>query len=150
MSFVASLFVLPVDQLPALADRAERAYDFLIATADEVDTDSFPWSGYGLVLTVTYLDEQGVDLMATPHREVAYRLSDGWGFTLLLTSEHQKHLPALDPARYPADELREYFAGMGTEMDPAAAGELARDAFSLLQTPLAALADDQVLIVHVG
>ncbi|MCP2328077.1 hypothetical protein HDA40_006584 [Hamadaea flava] len=132
MSSLASLFLLPVDRLPALATEATAPYDFLDTAAEEVDPDLFLWPGHGLVLTVLYLDEQGVDLADTRHRAEQDRLCDDWGYTLVLPDEHKRHLPALAVARYPADELRQYFATMGLDLDPEEFEEFIDDAFGRL------------------
>ncbi len=143
MSAIASFFTLEREHLPQLL---EDPYQTLIDHGRRPD-EEYGWSGYCVAHVLTYLSDRDVDLFGTPLRAEADRLN-GETFTLLLTANHKRFLPRLDPDGYDDESLAEHFEDMdyGFEEAPMAA----RDAIALLRDQIAALDAGEILIVTVS
>jgi hypothetical protein len=70
------------------------------------------------------------------------------GSTFLFTPEHKAYLPQLDPAALDEDAVCLFFEEMGYGFEEA--GMAARDALTVLHEQVAALGDEDVLLLHVG
>jgi len=147
VSSIASFYVLPAERLDDLSAHSAQAYEFLLDAAREVDHDRYPWSGYCLLHVTTYLEDRGVVFDGEYHAETA-RLNYDWGYTLLIGRQGKRHLEALERGRHRAEALAAHFAEMGLEFPEA--GQAGLDGIALLRDQIAALADDEVLVVHIG
>lgn len=149
MSAIASFYVLPRAQVPGLVDAvaAEEEFEFLSAHAVELE-DVFEWSGYVMVHLLSFLEDHGVDLMRSDLDSESEQINAGGTFTVLITSQHRPLLDRLEPALYPQGELSAHFEEMGYGFDEVA--DAAREGIALLRDQIAALGDDDVLVVTVG
>jgi gluconate kinase len=71
----------------------------------------YAWSGFVLATLLTYLDEQGIDLMHSDHDEAASAISQTReGSVFVLTSDHRaRYLARLDPIAFDGAVLRRYY-----------------------------------------
>jgi hypothetical protein len=126
------------------------AWEFLQRRARSLDEpeELFSWSGYVLLYLMLYLAENGAELGEAELVDETAAISETYDETFLITSADQVHLPALDPDRFDARSLAEFFdeAGYGFDELPLAAEEGLR----ILHDQIAALAADQILVIHIG
>ncbi|GAA2351970.1 hypothetical protein Cme02nite_25620 [Catellatospora methionotrophica] len=169
MSAIASFHVLDrsdiarlvaAAQLAAARDaRSDRTYEDVAGGGHELpgDTlrlvgrrvaDDYGWSGYCMVHLLTYLKERGADLFASEHRAEFDIINSSFSLTLPITPAHRVLLPRLDPAVHGDDELLRHFASMDYGFEEAATA--ARDGLRILRDQLTALADHEILVLHVG
>jgi hypothetical protein len=154
MSSLASFHRLPESELPGLRAAAASPphgfWEFLRARG-EVVLD-FDGSGYVFATLLSYLEEvHGMDLMASRHDELATHLGGRLGSTsIFFTTEHrQRHLAALDPARFAAGDLAAYCQEF-TGADEPGAGEAMLAGIAALNTALAAVDRGAVVLLHIG
>ena len=107
----------------------------------------YDWSGYMLMHLMILLEETGTTLGAAEHRAEAEAVNAAYGLTYLITSTDKRHLTALDSARLePAAER--YFDGDGGGLDEVR--QALDDGLILLRGLIAALHDNEVLVIHIG
>jgi hypothetical protein len=114
-SFVISESALPIVQ--AAASPRERIvrgtpdafWDVL--GRETITRFEYAWSGSVLAKLLTYLDEQGIDLMHSDHDEVASAISQTReGSIFVLTSDHrERYVARLDPSAFDGAVLRRYY-----------------------------------------
>ncbi len=108
----------------------------------------FDWSGYALLDLMLVLEETGTRLGEAEYRAETEAVSAAYGLTYLITSADKSHLTALDPARLDraaAARLLEGEHGGFEEMRQAI-----DDGLILLHRLIAALHDNEVLVIHIG
>jgi hypothetical protein len=142
MSAIASFYRLPKQCLPRLVEEYRQT---LVEFGREPE-EEYGWSGYCVVHLLTYLADRGVDLFDTPLQAEADKLHRE-DVTLLLTSEHKKFLPRLDPDLYDDESIIEHFEEMDYEFEEAPMA--ARDAIQLLHDEIEALDENEILIVAI-
>jgi hypothetical protein len=143
MSAIASFHILPKQYLPQLLE------DAFVTTSSHgrAPAEDYGWSGYCIVHVVTYLGDLGIDLFDTPYEVEANQLNED-GFTLLLTTEHQRYLPQLNPAEHSEALIAAHFATEDYAFEES--GQAGRTAIELLRDQLASLTEDEILVVQVG
>jgi hypothetical protein len=139
VSSIASLYVLREPDVQEFAKTGSAPHDL------ELD-DVFHWSGYFMMYLMLFLEEQDVPVSTSRHDDL---LADREGVYFLLTTEHQPYLPQLDPAAFDQAAFDDYLDGMGWsdfEESPIAVEET----LTMLREQLAALRDDQALLIDIG
>ncbi|WP_144119814.1 hypothetical protein [Catellatospora sichuanensis] len=169
MSAIAGFHVIDRADIPRLVAAAELAaeldarpdvsYEDIVDGGHELpgDTlqtvgrelaDDYGWSGYCMVHLLTYLEDRGVDLFASEYRAESDVINSAYDLTVLMTPAHKVFLPQLDPSVHSEQELRRHFEVMGYGFDEAATA--AREGLEILRDQIAALADHEVFVLHVG
>lgn len=138
VSSIASLYLLRESDVQALAESGLTPQHLELR-------DVFHWSGYFMMYLLDFLDEQGVPVSDSRHDDELAGLE---GLHYLLTTEHQAHLPLLDPAAFDQAAFDEYLQEMGFSFEeaPIAAGET----LTLLREQVAALDGDRALFIQIG
>jgi hypothetical protein len=158
VSAIASFYVLDRSDLAGLvraaasqpqAPTTSPAYDHLCVHARDQESPEqlFPWSGYVMMYLLTFLEASGADLGAE-YRAETTAINKTFDLTYLMTSADKRHLPALDSANVDHDAVAGFFDDMGYGFD-----ELDRavdDGLGVLHQLLTTLADNDLLIVHIG
>jgi hypothetical protein len=165
MRSIASVYLVPVAALPAVAEavaqagtraevRAEARAAGLLEALDrygrEIE-DAYFWSGENLLLVIQYLwRANGISLFSTAYQrfERALNPDDQTGAVLIMGAEHKPLLPRIDPSNHDMSGLTKALAAWG--VPPAEARLAATDALALLHEQLAALPEEAVLVIHVG
>ncbi|MFC5004833.1 hypothetical protein ACFPIJ_44285 [Dactylosporangium cerinum] len=140
MSSIASLYVLREPDVRTLAESGHAPDDLELR-------DAFHWSGYFMLYLLLFLEEeQDVPVSRSRYDEVLPDPADGMRF--VLTAEHQAHLPRLDVATFDQAAFDDYLDEMGGsfEESPIAVEET----LTLLRDQVAALRDDQALVIEIG
>ena len=114
-SIVISASALPVVQAAAgprkriVGGTSDEFWDAL--GRETITRIEYAWSGDVLATLLSYLDEQGIDLMHSDHDEVASTISQTReGSVLVLTSDHrERYLASLDPSAFDGAVLRGYY-----------------------------------------
>jgi len=117
---IGQSFVIHESALPMVQAVASPRKRFLRGTSDEfwdvlgretITRIEYSWSGYVLETLLSYLDEQGIDLMHSHHDAVASTLSQTReGSVFVLTSDHrERYLARLDPIEFDGAALRRYY-----------------------------------------
>ncbi len=138
MSSIASLYLLREPDVRALAESG-RAPDHLELR------DAFHWSGYFMMYLLEFLDDQGVPVSRSRHGD---DLAGVEGLHYLLTTEHQAHLPRLDPASFDQAAFEEYLDEMGSSFEEAPIA--AEETLTLLHEQVAALDGDRALFIEIA
>ena len=112
-SFVISESALQIVQAAAapepLRGTSDEFWDVL--GRETITRFEYAWSGYVLAALLSYLDEQGIDLLHSDHDEAASTLSQTReGSVFVLTSDHrERYLARLDPSAFDGAVLRRYY-----------------------------------------
>ncbi|UWZ40004.1 hypothetical protein Drose_18425 [Dactylosporangium roseum] len=145
MSVIASFTVLNAKLLPDFtADPAG-----VLAAHGHAVSGEYGWSGYVVLAVLDALEDRGISLSDTGPGEPIGGPDDD-SFYTLLSPEHRRHLPQLDPAGIDAAEFKAIFDEEGLELDEHESGTAGRETVTLFRDLIAALADDEVLVVHIG
>ncbi|GAA2596265.1 hypothetical protein GCM10010399_28540 [Dactylosporangium fulvum] len=145
MSVIASFTVLDAKFLPDFA--ADPAG--VLATHGRAVSGEYGWSGYVVLAVLDALEDRGISLSDTGHGEPISGLDDD-SFSTLLTPEHRRYLPHLDPAGIDAAEFKAIFDEEGLELDEYESGAAGRATVALIRDLIAALTDDEVVVVYIG
>lgn len=148
---IASLFVVPVAELPrVVAAGPDSVLESLERHGLEIE-DAYFWSGNNLLVMIQHLwRSQKISLfsVARQREERALNGEDSRAAVLIIGPEHKPLLPQIDPATF---DLAPVVAGLvAWGVAPAEAQLSVRDGLTLLHHHIAALPDDSVLIIHVG
>jgi hypothetical protein len=157
VSAIASFYLLDRSAVPALAQAAtvkpampmvSPVYNYLQENDLGVSGGLFEWSGYVLLNLMSILEDTGVQLGEAEYRAESEAVNAVYDLTYLITSADKKYLTALDQARLDraaAERLfgedRGRFEAMQQPID---------DGLNLLHRLIAALPDNEVLVVHIG
>ena len=138
-------------RLPNVAlDRLRIDYDRCLREQSQSEID-YDWSGYFLVILLSYLEEHGIDLMKSTYDVLTHELSISREMTIfILTPDHRdRYLSSLDPARFSADELRDYYNAFNETNEPQA-GEAMLSGIEFLRQSLAGLRNGSVVVCNIG
>ena len=119
-SAIGQSFVISESALQIVQAAASPRKRILRGTSDEfwdvlgretISRFEYSWSGYVLPTLLSYLDEQGIDLLHSHHDEVASTISlTREGSVFVLTSDHrERYLARLDPSAFDGAVLRRYY-----------------------------------------
>ena len=143
-SFVISEVALPIVQV-ALGRRSPGTSDRLrdVLGREAIARIEYSWSGAVLATLLTYLDEQGIDLVRSDHQ----MREDS---VFVLTSEHrERYLARLDPSEFDGAELRRYYEqSNGTAAE--GVGYAMLDGIAFLRDTLAPLESAGVAVLIIG
>jgi hypothetical protein len=161
MSSIAYTTALRTIELDGLAEAAKsskgwfglRRKDACTPFLEKHGRPIADYQGPGIVVATAlcYLEEdRKVDLLKSGHDVLATHLTDirkiGHFF---LTAEHKTFLPALSPEQFSESVLRDYFNEFN-EQQEGEAGRAMMDALSFLRDSLAAVTEDNVVLLAVG
>ena len=101
-SAIGQSFVISQSALPEFWD---------VLCRETITHIEYAWSGHVLKALLSYLDEQGIDLMHSDHDEVAATISQTReGTVFVLTSDHrERYLARLDPSAFDGAVLRRHY-----------------------------------------
>jgi len=143
-SFVISEVELPIVQAaadPRSPGRLDRLLDVL--SREAITRMEYSWSGSVLATLLTYLDEQGIDLMRSRHK----MREDS---VFVLTSDHRnRYLARLDPSDFDGAELRRYYE-QSNETAAEGVGYAMLDGIAFFRDTLAPLDSASVAVLIVG
>jgi hypothetical protein len=111
-SAIGRSFVIPESALPIVQAAAGQSADFWAVLGHEtIACSEYSWSGDALATLLSYLDEQGIELVHSEHDEAASTISQTReGSVVVLTPGHrQRHLARLDPIQFDGAALRRYY-----------------------------------------
>jgi hypothetical protein len=154
-SFVISESVLPIVEAAGsprkriVRGTSDEFWDVL--GRETIARFDYAWSGYVLATLLSYLDEQGVDLMHSDHDEVASAISQTReDAVFVLTSDHRRRYVALlDPTVFDGVVLRRYYEQLNET--PAEGVEYAMlDGIAFLRDTLAPLESATVAVLVIG
>ncbi len=159
MSAVAECYVVPRAALPTIRDAAlpkkpligkPRDMFFDVLRSRSVRRVEYGWSGYVIATLLPYLDKNGVKLMDSNEDELARELCQKRGATFfILTAEHRRLLPLLDPAAYEEAALQAYYEEFNqTQAD--GVGRAMVDGVVMLRDSISALDVDSAGILFIG
>ena len=149
MSAIATTWLIKreeLDELVAIARTSgtDDVWSNLFARPDT----TLDWSGWVMARVLNFLDERDVPLMTSSLQAEADALSEVISTVFVMTPESRSYLAQLDADAYTDEELLAYLAdGGGIDSDSLPA---TRDALRMLHDGIAALADDEVLLLSVG
>jgi hypothetical protein len=148
MSSVASLHVLKSGDLPAIVGAGPERVHETIEELSREPGDDYGWSGYVMVNVLDGLDALDISLESAALHEASEAINAHYDLTVLISSDAKAFLDRLDPAAYePADLLD---GPIELELDDEEAGYALTETLSLLRDTIAGLADDEVLLLHIG
>lgn len=138
MSAILLMYVIDRQHLPAIEHEDEQV---LLEHGRPVAED-YDWSGYCMLYTLVYLDEQDIELGRAGH----------W---TMLTPADRPLLDRLTPQAHGAGLAAFLVESLGDEDDEQGdaeewAGEAAADSLRVLHDNLERLAGDEVLLVHIA
>ncbi|GGN75104.1 hypothetical protein GCM10010112_45990 [Actinoplanes lobatus] len=149
MSSIASLHIVKIGDLPAIASAAgrERAWEAIQQSGREPG-EEYGWSGYVMMNVLDNLDNLDVTLENPDLHEAAEAISAEFGYTTLITSDAKEFLDRLDPAAYEIDDLLD--GPVDLQLDAEESRHAMEDTLSLLRKAIADLADDEILLLTIG
>ncbi|WP_238012392.1 hypothetical protein KZZ52_21655 [Dactylosporangium sp. AC04546] len=145
MSVSASFGVLNTKLLPDFVREPAR----VLAEHGRELAPGFGWSGFVVLVVLDVLEDQGVSLSGNGHEEPIGGPDDDTFYTVV-TTEHRRFLPRLDPSAFPGHLFHAAFVEAGLRTDEGDSAAAARDTVAILRDGIATLADDEALIVVVG
>jgi hypothetical protein len=158
MSAIASFYLLDRSAVRGLTQAAKAkpampmvapAYNYLPVHNYLQENDLgvsgglFDWSGYALMYLMVILEDTGTPLGTAEYRAETEAVNAVYDLTYLITSADKRHLAALDPARLDRAAAAEFF-------DVDSDGQVIDDGLVLLHRLIAALHDNEVLVIHIG
>ncbi|MEU8664452.1 hypothetical protein [Actinoplanes philippinensis] len=149
MSSIASLYIVKADDLPAILDAvdAELTWEAVEQYGAEPDED-YHWSGNVMSSVLDNLAARDVILESSRLREAAETINRDLDYTILIDGEAKGLLDRLDPAGYEPGAL---VAGtVALRLDGEEARHATDDTLSLLRETITRLADDDILLIHIG
>jgi len=151
MPTIASLFVVPVNDLPAIvAAGSDGLLETLERHGREIE-DAYFWSGDNLLVMIQHLwRSKGISLFSVAHQREERSLNDesGTKAVLIIGAEHKELLPKLDPSTHDLASLTAGLVAWGVA--PTEARVAVRDGLALLHQQIATLPDASVLVLHVA
>jgi hypothetical protein len=129
----SSIMVLPV-------------YNYLQENDLGVSGGSYDWSGYALMHLLGLLEDMGAALGTAEYRAESEAVNAVYDRTYLITSADKRHLTALDPARLDRAAVERFFGVASFEE----VRQVVDDGLTLLHQLIAALHDNEVLVLHIG
>jgi hypothetical protein len=157
MSAIASFYLLDRSAIPGLAQSAKAepampmvspVYNYLQENDLGVSGGLFEWSGYVLMDLMLLLEDTGTSLGEAEYRAESEAVNAAYDLTYLITSADKRHLAALDPARFDHAAAARAFEEDGHGFEEMQ--EAINDGLTLLHRLVAALRDNEVLVVHIG
>jgi len=106
----------------------------------------YDWSGYALMHLMAVLEDMGVTLGTAEYRAESEAVNAVYDLTYLITSADKRHLTALDPARLDRAAVERFFGVASFEE----VRQVVDDGLTLLHQLIAALHDNEVLVLHIG
>ncbi|GIE33702.1 hypothetical protein Ait01nite_067470 [Actinoplanes italicus] len=148
MSAIASLHIVKAADLPEIVGAAGEglAYE-AIDRVGRANGDDYAWSGHVMLNVLTSLDELDIMLASPSLQEASDAINADYDGVTLIDSSAKAFLDRLEPAAYrPADLVD--LAELG--LDDEETGYAMEDTLTLLRDTIAGLADDEVLLLHIG
>ena len=161
MSAIASFVMLPLAALDDLRQIAKPTKKLLGKPKDEYwvflrqkgrVVAEYGWSGYVLGTVLCWLrDEHHVDLMDSPHNELANFLTKARGSShSIFTNDHKlRFLKRLDPSRLSVETLRDYYNKFNGTNEPDAGTPMV-DGVAAIRESLEAVDDKSVVLLIIG
>jgi hypothetical protein len=159
MTAIAECYIVPRAALPKIRDAAlpkkpligkPRDTFFEVLQSSSVRRVEYGWSGYVIVTLLVHLEENGANLMVSSEDELAKDLSEKRQATFfILTDEHRRLLPVLDPAGYDEVALQAYYERFN-ETQADGVGRAMLDGVVMLRDGISALDDDTAGILFIG
>jgi hypothetical protein len=148
VSAIASLHIVKAGDLPEIVSAAADGLTHeAIDRVGQETGDDYAWSGYVTLNVLTSLDELDVMLASPGLQEASDAINADYDDVTLIDSGAKAFLDRLDPAGYePADLADLDELGLDAEETRHAMD----DTLSLLRDTIAGLADDEVLLLHIG
>ena len=119
MAAVGRSYILPEATLRLVREAATPRKRLLRGTEDEfwgvleresVGSVEYEWSGYVLATLLSYLKEQGIDLMGADDETSTHLTQARHASTFILTpDQREQYLDRLDPSRFEGSLLRRYY-----------------------------------------
>jgi hypothetical protein len=108
-SATAQSFVIAESALPVVRGASDEFWAVL--GRETITRIEYAWSGYVLAALLSYLGEQGIDLLHSDHDETASPISETRdGSVFVLTSDHrERYLARLDPSAFDGAVLRRHY-----------------------------------------
>jgi hypothetical protein len=160
VSAIASFMSIPKSALDGLRDAAtpkknwrgkivDNYPSYLAAHAREVAT--YPWSGYVLATLLPFLEEQGIDLMASEFDDLAADICKARQTTcFLLTDAHKNaYLERLKVAPFSEDQLRDYYNEFNGCAEPEA-GRPMLDGIAAFRQSLESVDAESAVVFAIG
>jgi len=146
MSAIAEFIRVPVTSVEELGDH----YDEVVEREGAIAA-SYDFSGAILATLLSYLREQGIDLMRSPFNALTRRLSVARDASIFIFTPSHKDafLSRLDPSLYSAEALRDYFNEFN-QTNEGAIGEAMLEGISSIRESLSGLDDDSVILFSIG
>jgi hypothetical protein len=123
-------------------------YNYLQENDLGVSGGLYDWSGYALMHLMVLLEDTGTTLGTAEYRAETEAVNAVYELTYLITSADKRHLAALDPARLDRAAAERYFDGAGGGFEEVQ--QALDDGLILLHRLIAALHDNEVLVIHIG
>jgi hypothetical protein len=160
-SAVGQSFVISESALPVLQAAARPRRDDLPATAAEfcdvlrretITRIEYGWSGHVLITLLTYLRDQGIDLVHSDHDDVAAAISQTRERSVfVLTPDHrERYLARLDPMDFDGAVLRRYYEEFNATAPAEGVGYAMLDGIAFFRDTLAPLRAAIVAVVVIG
>ncbi|MCO8274293.1 hypothetical protein M1L60_27200 [Actinoplanes sp. TRM 88003] len=149
MSSVATFHLVKMGELREIASaaRSGRAGEAILRLG-EMPTRHYDWSGYVMVNVLDSLDELGVELESPRLAEESAAINADFDYTTLITDDAKVYLDRLDPGGYEPGDLLDGPIELGLDGDEARAAMV--ETLASLGSIIAGLADDDVLLLHIG
>ena len=108
-SVIGQSFVIPASALSRIVPGTDQVWD--VPGREIITRIEYAWSGHVLATLLSYLDEQGIDLLHSENDEVAPTISQTrGGSALVLTSDHrERYVERLDPSAFDGAALCHYY-----------------------------------------
>ena len=141
-------FVIPQSELPVVqaADELRAVLRGKASTCLE-----YAWSGHLLTTLLPYLGEQGIDLMHSPHDEVASAISEARqvSASVLTSDQRERFVARLDPSVFDGAALRRHYEEV-SETTAEGVGYAMLDGIAFLRDTLEVLDPHAVAVLIVG
>jgi hypothetical protein len=149
VSSIASLHLVKIADLPAIVSAAgsARAWEAVQEFGREPGLE-YDWSGYVMMNVLDSLDAFNVTLASPALQEAATAINADYDYTTLITSDAKTFLDRLDPAAYETGALLDGPIKLG--LDDEESRYAVEDTLALLRGTITGLADDEVLLLHIG
>jgi hypothetical protein len=149
VSSIASLYIVKTSDLPAIVSAASsaRAWEAVHQFGEEID-EEYGWSGNVMLNVLESLDALNILLEGPGLREASEAINTDYDYTTLIASDAKAFLDRLDPAAYEPGDLLDGPIELG--LDDEEARYAMEETLSLLRDTIARLADDEVLLLHIG
>ncbi|GGM30479.1 hypothetical protein ACFFX1_46470 [Dactylosporangium sucinum] len=145
MSVTASFGVLNTKLLPDFVREPAR----VLAEHGQEVASGYGWSGFVVLVVLDVLEDQGISLSGNGHDEPIGGPDDDTFYTVV-TTEHRRYLPRLDPDAFPGALFHSAFVEAGLRTDERDSAAAAWDTIAILRDRIAALGDDEALVIVVG